>query len=119
MNDLSRGHFVTIQTVDANKSPALSSNDEITELISHLTQQKSTFSADPFKKQKISFSTVLWNHPQNNNNDQIQSADIRQLAERIIDGIQANRSVIRIDHKSSFTDNNSVQCNNIPNKTQN
>lgn len=109
MADLSRGHFVTVQTIDTQKKQTFSSNDDIKELINHLTVStgKSTSSLELFNQPKIHLSTVLWSRnidiQQNNNLDYTKTVDLRQLAEQIIDGIRANRSVIRVNHNSSYT----------------
>lgn len=100
------GHFVTIQPIISNRKPLLSSYREIKELINLLSDNKqSTFALDLFNKQKISLTTVLWNcddtttttvtsNGHNNNNNQ---ADIKQISERILDGIRADRSVVHIN----------------------
>lgn len=126
MGDLSRGHFVTVQATNTNKSSILSSYDEMKVLINHLTDQpRSTFSLELFKQRTICLSTVIWTgdvnaaQADNNNDDRMRFADARQLAEQIVDGICANRSVIRIDHKSSFTDTHRTAAHIVPNKTQN
>lgn len=124
MADLSRGHFVTVQAMNTNKSSILSSYDEMRVLVNHLTdQRRSTFSLELFKQRTISLSTVIWSRdvntkPVDNNNEDHKFTDVRQLAEQIIAGICANRSVIRIDHKSSFTDTRHT-AEIASNKTQN
>lgn len=100
------GHFVTIQPIISNRKPLLSSYREIKELINLLSDnQSSTFALDYFNKQKIRLTTVLWNcddattapvtcNGYNNNNN---LADIKQITERILDGIRADRSVVHIN----------------------
>lgn len=98
------GHFISIQPIISNKKPLLSSYREIKDLINLLTEnQQSTFAFDLFNKQKIRLTTVLWNcdmttvacngHNNNNNNQ----ADIKQITERILDGIRADRSLVHIN----------------------
>lgn len=98
------GHFVTIQPITANKKPLLSSYREIKELINLLTDNQTSYSFDLFNKQKIRLTTVLWNFEDfvnntlqcngHNNNNQ---PDIKQISERILDGIRADRSVVHIN----------------------
>lgn len=125
MADLSRGHFVTVQTMNTNRSSILSSYDEMKVLVHHLTdQRRSTFSLELFKQRNICLSTVIWSRnvnattADNNNDDHMKLTDVRQLAEQICAGICANRSVIRIDHKSCFTDTRHT-ADIVSNKTQN
>lgn len=107
------GHFVTIQPIISNKKPLLSSYGEIKSLINLLTDNQSTYALDMFNRhQKIHLTTIMWNcnnrnintneangngHRNNNNNDNSDHSEIKAIAERIIDGIRGNRSVVHIN----------------------
>lgn len=112
------GHFVTIQPIISNKKPLLSSYGEIKSLINLLTDNQSMFALDLFnRQQKIHLTTVMWNRDNiytndtncngNNNDDDNRRLEIKEISERIIDGIKANRSVVNID--KSFNLFNSVR----------
>lgn len=100
------GHFVTIQPIISNKKPLLSSYREIKSLINLLTDNQTTFAMDLFNRQKIHLTTIMWNcddinlkainsngHHNNNNGN----LEINRIAERILDGIKANRSVVHVN----------------------
>lgn len=100
------GHFVTVQPVTSNQKPLLSSYREIKELINLLTDnQQSTFALDLFNKQKIRLTTVVWNSNDtsipsvtcNGLNNNFNQADIKEISERILDGIRADRSVVHVN----------------------
>lgn len=100
------GHFVTIQPITSNKKPLLSSYREIKDLINLLTyNQQPTFALDLFNKQKIRLTTVLWNCDDttntpvacNGHNNSINQDGIKQITERILDGIRADRSVVHVN----------------------
>lgn len=105
------GHFVTIQPIISNKKPLLSSYGEIKSLINLLSDNQSTFGLDLFnRQQKIHLTTVMWscdsrnvntlsdtNCNGNNNNNNNDHLEIKEISNRIIDGIKANRSVVNIN----------------------
>lgn len=125
------GHFVTIQPIISNKKPLLSSYREIKDLINLLTyNQQPTFALDLFSKQKIRLTTVMWNCDNvtstpdtcNGHNNNINHDDIKQVTQRILDGIQADRSVVHINKSFNFIDsirNYFHKKKNIPNVNYN
>lgn len=102
------GHFVSIQPMLSNRKPLLSYG-EIKTLINLLTDNsQSTFALDLFnRQQKIHLTTVLWNCYDQSNTNSIDGNfngnnnncyfEIKEVSERIIDGIKANRSVVNIN----------------------
>lgn len=114
------GHFVTIQPIISNKKPLLSSYGEIKTLINLLADNQSTFALDLFnRQQKIHLTTVMWNCDNrqlntneancngNNNIDSGGHSKIKEISERIINGIKADRSVVNIN--KSFSPFNSIR----------
>lgn len=104
MKDSSCGHFVTMQSIKPDKKPVLSSYQEIKELINHLTDEQPIFALEMFSRQKIRLLTVFSeqqivlasNECSDNNNGSNTTHNISMDAERIVDGIRANRNTLHI-----------------------
>lgn len=108
MKDSSCGHFVTIQSIKPDKRPALSSYREIKELINHLTDEKPILALEMFSRQRIRLTTVFWEQQTaassngcSNNNGASTTYNISEDAERIVDGIRANRNAVNIRKTAS------------------
>lgn len=104
MKDSMCGHFVTIQSIKPDKKPVLSSYREINELINHLSDNQPMFALEMFNRPKIRLTTVLVNeentNEQINNNGEIRKDNIEEVAERILDGVRANRNAVHISRRS-------------------
>lgn len=97
MKDSSCGHFVTIQSIKPDKRPALSSYREIKGLINHLTDAKPILALEMFSRQRIHLTTVFWEQQTGAST----THNISENAERIVDGIRANRNAVHIRKTAS------------------
>lgn len=116
MKNSTCGHFVTIESMKPDKKPVLSSYRGYNEMIQHLTDNQSMFADGIFNRQSVRLTTVfcktddlaeaasLTSNDHSNNNEHMKQENVHKIAERIVDGIRANRSSVNINQDTNTFD---------------